>query len=116
MAINSLGAVGSANIPQGDASTPRVAAPAAPSQQAVSQQQAPSKHAVEKAVEEIKQAMATMSSTDLNFTIDGDTKQTVVRVVDSQTGSTIRQIPAQEVIDIAKAMDRAQGLLLRQKA
>lgn len=115
MAINSLGAVGSA-IPSGEASAPHVASQANPAQQAVSQQQAPNKHAVEQAVQEIKQAVAAMSSTDLSFSIDGDTKQTVVRVVDTQTGHMVRQIPAQEVIDIAKAMDRAQGLLLRQKA
>jgi flagellar protein FlaG len=67
-------------------------------------------------MKEIQQSMASMSSRDLKFSIDGDTHQTVVRVVDSQTGGIIRQIPAQEVLDIAKALDRAQGLLLKQQA
>ncbi len=119
MAITSLGSVSSANVSpaQGDV-VPRAAAPSAAQTPAaaVSQQTPPSKQAVEQAVKEIKQAMATMSSSNLQFSIDGDTKQTVVKVIDSQTGDVIRQIPAQELIDIAKAMDRAKGLLLRQEA
>jgi len=115
MAITSLGSVGTANVSSG-AAVPRASAHTDPVPAAASQQPPPSKHAVEQAVKEIQQAMATMSSSDLHFSIDGDTKQTVVRVVDSQTGNTIRQIPSQEVIDIAKAMGRAQGLLLRQQA
>lgn len=116
MAITSLGSVSGASVSstQGDV-TPRAttqgSAPAA-----VSQQSPPSRQAVEQAAKEIKQAMATMSSTGLQFSIDGDTKQTVVKVVDTQTGNVIRQIPSQELIDIAKAMDRAKGLLLRQEA
>lgn len=113
MAINSLGSVGSVSVP------PVTATPAAGQQApaaAVSQQPPPSRQAVEQAVKEIKHTMASMSSADLSFSIDGDTQQTVVRVVDSQTGDLIRQIPSQELIDIAKAMSRAQGLLLRQQA
>ncbi|HEX8962906.1 MAG TPA: flagellar protein FlaG [Rhodocyclaceae bacterium] len=120
MAITSLGSVSSANVSptQGGDTAPRAAAPGAAQTPAaaVSQQSPPSKQAVEQAVKEIKQSMATMTSRDLQFSIDSDTKQTVVRVVDSQTGNVIRQIPAQELIDIAKAMDRAKGLLLRQEA
>jgi flagellar protein FlaG len=113
MAITSLGSVGSASV------APVTATPAASAQTpatAVSQQPPPSRQAVEQAVQEIKHSMATMNSAALSFSIDGDTQQTVVRVVDSQTGDLIRQIPSQEVIDIAKAMGRAQGLLLRQEA
>ena len=116
MAITSLGSAGSVNLPpkHGDVATPRVSTPAAPAPGAVSQQPPPSKQAVEDAVKAIKQSMATMTSSNLEFSIDG--KQTVVRIVDSRTGDLIRQIPSQEVIDIAKAMDHAKGLLLRQEA
>lgn len=120
MAINLLGNVGNAAVPvtQGGAKAPRAAeqAPAAPTpEKTVSQQSSPSRQAVEQAVKEIKQSMAASSSRDLDFSIDDDTGKTVVRVTDSNTGDVIRQIPAQELIDIAKAVGRAQGLLLRQK-
>lgn len=111
MAITSLSSIGTAAQPATDSTTPR-AAPAA----AAAQPSPPSRQAVEDAAKKIRDAMATMSSWDLRFSVDGDTKQTVVRVIDTQSGAVIRQIPAQEVIDIAKAMDRAQGLLLRQEA
>ncbi|MGE5468376.1 MAG: flagellar protein FlaG [Ignavibacteria bacterium] len=113
MAITSLGNVGTAAV--APVTAPQAAAPQAPAA-AVSQQATPSRQAIEDAVKEIKHAMTTMSSADLSFSIDGDTRQTVVRVIDSQTGDLIRQIPSQELIDIAKAMGRAQGLLLRQEA
>ena len=121
MAISSLGNVGNAAVPvtQGGTVAPRAAAPApaAPTPETtVSRQPPPSRQAVEQAVQEIKKSMASISARDLSFSIDGDTGKTVVRVTDSDTGDVIRQIPAQELIDIARAMNHAQGLLLRQQA
>lgn len=120
MATSSLGNVGGASVPvmQGEATAPRVTAPATTAQTpaaAVSQQSPPSRQAVEHAVQEMKKAMES-TSRDLHFSIDSDTQQTVVRVIDSATGDVIRQIPSEELIDIARAMSREQGLLLRQKA
>jgi flagellar protein FlaG len=40
----------------------------------------------------------------------------VVKVIDQQTKEVIRQVPTQEVLEISKAIDRAQGLLIRQQA
>jgi flagellar protein FlaG len=37
-------------------------------------------------------------------------------VVDTESGELIRQIPAQEIIEIAKALDKLQGMIIRQKA
>ncbi len=53
---------------------------------------------------------------NLQFSVDGDTGKTVIRVVDSATKEVIRQIPNEEVLAIARAMDRLQGLLLKGKA
>lgn len=53
---------------------------------------------------------------NLQFTIDGETGKTVIRVVDSATKEVIRQIPNEEVLAIARALDRLQGLLLKGKA
>lgn len=53
---------------------------------------------------------------NLEFTVDKDTDLTVVKVIDSESKEVIRQIPSEEVIQIAKALDKLQGLLVRDKA
>jgi flagellar protein FlaG len=67
------------------------------------------------AVEKIKQFVLPVTS-DIQFSIDEDTDKTVVTVVDRGTKEVIRQIPSEEMLEIAKALDRLQGLLIRQKA
>jgi flagellar protein FlaG len=53
----------------------------------------------------------------LEFTLDSDSNRTIVKVVDEKTKEVLRQIPTEEVLQIAKALDLAQqGLLIRQKA
>lgn len=53
---------------------------------------------------------------NLEFSINDDTKQVVVKVVDSATQEVIRQIPSEEMLAIAKALDSIKGLLFKQKA
>jgi len=53
---------------------------------------------------------------EISFAVDEDTGKTVVRVVDKQSGTLIRQIPSQEMLEIAQALDRLQGLLIRNSA
>ncbi|MGE5384968.1 MAG: flagellar protein FlaG [Betaproteobacteria bacterium] len=53
---------------------------------------------------------------NLEFSIDDDTGKTVVKVMDTATKEVIRQIPSEEILEIARALDRLQGLFLRQKA
>lgn len=52
----------------------------------------------------------------LQFSIDKDTGTTVVKVVDTESKKVLRQIPSEEVLAIAKALDKLQGLLIKQKA
>lgn len=70
---------------------------------------------VKKALEDINTAMQSLSS-NLEFSLDEDSDQPIVKVVDSATGDVIRQIPSKEALEIAKALDKVQGLLLRQQA
>jgi flagellar protein FlaG len=76
---------------------------------------APAPEQVQKAAEAIGRAMQSYAR-NLQFSVDGSSGKTVVRVVDMETGNVIRQIPSQEALDIARAVDRLQGLLLRQQA
>lgn len=67
------------------------------------------------AVKNINNTMRALSQ-NLEFSIDDDSDRTIVRVVDQQTKEVIRQMPSVEALEIAKALDRVQGLLIRQKA
>jgi flagellar protein FlaG len=76
---------------------------------------APPQEAVKHAAQVIGRALQSLSRS-LEFSIDESSGKTVVRVVDAETGGLIRQMPSQEALDIARAIDRLPGLLLRQKA
>lgn len=70
---------------------------------------------LDEALRNINESMRTMSQS-LEFSIDPDTDRTVVKVIDQQTKEIIRQMPSVEALEIAKALDRLQGLLIRQQA
>lgn len=53
---------------------------------------------------------------NVEFTIDSDSERTIVKVVDQTTKEVLRQIPSEEALELAKAMDLSKGLLIRQKA
>jgi flagellar protein FlaG len=55
-------------------------------------------------------------SPDLEFSVDDDSARTIVKVVDKSTQEVIRQMPTQEALEIAKALDRLHSLLVRQQA
>jgi flagellar protein FlaG len=67
------------------------------------------------AVEKIQEFIRKTAS-DIEFSIDDDSGRTVVKVIDRETKDIIRQIPSQEMLDLAQALDKLQGLLIRQKA
>jgi flagellar protein FlaG len=68
------------------------------------------------AVPTINQAMR-QSNHSLEFSVDTDTHQTVVKMVDASTGELIRQFPSEETLAISRSIDQfQQGLLLTQKA
>ena len=56
---------------------------------------------------------------ELHFRVDEVTGQTVVRVVDADTGELVRQMPSQEALDTLQTTETLQagsGLLLREQA
>jgi flagellar protein FlaG len=53
----------------------------------------------------------------LEFSIDPDSKRTVVKLVDQKTKEVLRQIPSKEALAIADALDTtSKGLLIQQTA
>jgi flagellar protein FlaG len=73
------------------------------------------KEDVKKAVDDIQKFVSTKNQ-DLLFSIDEDLGKTVVKVVDRSTKEIIRQYPSEEMLQIAKALDKLQGLLVKQQA
>jgi flagellar protein FlaG len=94
--------------------------PAAGTQQAVQPADAhaaqPTNAQIQSAVDKANQAMQ-QANTGVEFSIDKDTKRSLIKVVDTKTGETIKQFPSKEMIAISQSIDQFQkGLLLRQKA
>ncbi len=75
----------------------------------------PSVAEVKKAVSDINKTIQAMSQ-NLEFSVDTDTDEVIVKVIDQQTRQVLRQIPSVEAIEIAKSLDKLQGLLIRQQA
>ncbi|QLG87398.1 flagellar protein FlaG [Chitinibacter bivalviorum] len=72
---------------------------------------------VEDAVKKINETVQALNqNVGLEFSTDQDTKIQLVRLIDTKSKEILRQIPSAEVISIAKALDRLQGLLVRDKA
>ena len=67
-------------------------------------------------VDSMNKTMMQINS-NLEFSIDHDTKKPVVKVVESGTGTVIRQYPSEEILSIAREIDKMQkqGMLLKQK-
>lgn len=100
--------------------SPAAAATADLAAQAVTQQQkqsggSSSAEALTQAIKEIEAAVQAKAN-NLQFSVDDSTGKTVVRVIDSSSGSTIRQIPSEEALAIAHDIERMKGLLLRDSA
>ncbi|MHB1188854.1 MAG: flagellar protein FlaG [Thiobacillus sp.] len=79
-------------------------------------EQQPSSTQLQGAVDSLNQALK-QSNKNLEFTVDTETKNPVVKLVDSETGDVIRQYPTEEALSIAKAIDSfQQGMLIKQEA
>ena len=95
---------------------PAAAAPAPPIAAAAdTQARAADPESLKQAAAAANEALKTIRS-ELDFRVDEDTGRTVVRVVDRETGTVIRQMPSKELLEIAKTLDRLQGLLVRNSA
>jgi flagellar protein FlaG len=75
----------------------------------------PTREELDHAVKQI-QDVVKPSAQNLQISIDEDVNMTVVKVVDGESKKVIRQIPSEEVVEIAKALDKLQGLFVKQQA
>ena len=107
-------------VTPGSTTASKPAAPAAtdskPTGKAASKEDAQSElKEVTQAVSDINKAMQFMSR-QLEFSVDTDSERTIVKVIDQQPREVIRQMPTKEALEIGKALEKAQGLLIKQTA
>ena len=74
-----------------------------------------SKEGLENAAKKV-QEFVNLAASDIKFSIDEDSGQTVVKIIDRATEDVIRQMPSEDMLELAKALDKLQGLLIKQKA
>ena len=60
--------------------------------------------------------VAQANAQGVRFSIDEDTGRTVVKVVDTQTDTVLRQIPSVEALKLWRSIEKMQGVMLRDKA
>ena len=116
MAINSIG--------NSSVQAPAAALPAqgssqgnpAPAALPESAPQQPKPENFRQAAETLRQMVESKAPNSLQFSVDDATGKTVVRITDAKTGEMIRQIPSEELLELARSLDKMQGMLLQQKA
>lgn len=75
----------------------------------------PSRAELSNAVKKINESILG-SAQRLEFSIDEDSKDIVVKIIDQATREIVRQIPSKEALDIARSLDKMRGLLINHTA
>lgn len=71
--------------------------------------------ALSKAVDAINRFINPVASS-IEFSVDEDSGRTLVKVVDTDTNTVLRQFPSKEALAISRELDKLQGLLVKEKA
>ena len=75
----------------------------------------PSREAVEQAARHIESFVKSVGRS-LDFSVDPTTGDNVLRVLNPENGEVVRQLPAEETLRIARAVDYMQSVLVNQRA
>ena len=73
-------------------------------------------------IEKLEQAAARVkevlrgTTSRLEIEIDSESHKAVIKILNGESGEIIRQIPAQELLDLAKHLDEPKGLLVQERA
>lgn len=86
------------------------------------QVQPPEQTAAAVAEEDVRQVVSNLNdyaqilNRDLQFSVDEDSGRTVIKVIDKETNNVIRQIPSEQVLELARHFSAGEGLHLREQA
>lgn len=77
----------------------------------------PTSAELKSAVDNINRAMK-QNNSNVEFSIDKNTKQQVIKVVESDTGQLIQQFPSEQVLAISQMIgdEQQHGILVKQEA
>lgn len=75
----------------------------------------PDRDEVTSAVKKLNEALP-QSAQSLQFEIDEESKEVVVKIIDRDTREVVRQMPSKEALEMAKSIDKMMGRLLDQTA
>jgi flagellar protein FlaG len=75
----------------------------------------PTREAVEQAAKHIESFVKSVGRS-LDFSVDSSTGLSVLRVVNPESGEVVRQLPAEETLRVAAAIDYMQSILVNQRA
>ncbi len=77
--------------------------------------QAVDEQAVEEIVDDLNE-FAQQVERQLQFSVDKQSGKTVIRVIDAATDELVRQIPADEILELQRRLGDVQGLLFKTEA
>lgn len=83
-------------------------APPAPEKQ-------PQKDDIERSVQDLNSLVQELQR-ELRFTVDDNSGETVVKVVDRQTDEVVRQIPSEDILKLRERLEAATGALFSGEA
>lgn len=72
------------------------------------------KDEVNQAIKEIKQQMSDIGR-KINFSVDEDLNIVIIKVVNKDTEEVVRQLPSEEVVEIARNIQENKGLIFQEK-
>lgn len=76
---------------------------------------AEAEEAIENVVSDLNQLVRSLHR-ELQFSIDEDSGETVVKVVDRETDEVLRQIPNKEVLELRKRLEETAGTIFHDSA
>ncbi|NMQ27903.1 flagellar protein FlaG [Candidatus Accumulibacter phosphatis] len=75
----------------------------------------PDSEKLETAIQSVREFVKPTNS-NIEFSVDDDSGQLVVKIIDRSTKEVIRQMPSEEMMAIAKTLDSIKGLFVTQTA
>lgn len=73
-------------------------------------------HVTEEMLKELEQDIETMHNVGLRFSKHNDTGRTVIKVMDKENDELIREIPSEDVLNLAAKIDEMIGILFDKEA
>jgi flagellar protein FlaG len=102
--------------PKADSATPVAATPAAQADAPAATPAAAVKPADIKDVVDAINKRLQPTVGNIQFAIDHDSGQSLIKIVDKTNGDVLLQIPSKQALEIAKDFTRLQGSLIQEKA